>query len=139
MIDQRGLLVWVIRGVLSLLADRGHTHISSMFHEVDRRPVAEDAISVANGIIGAYPNAFLGIERRAVRLSPAYDGPGSGYARLQSAGESLSPVAWMRNARTSVSIHKVPRQPPSPHPSTSRMIDQRGFGVFAPSPSTQCS
>ncbi|MGR8921758.1 MAG: fatty acid cis/trans isomerase, partial [Gammaproteobacteria bacterium] len=49
-------------GILSLLGDRGYTNISSMFDDSARRLVAEDAISVVNGVVGAYPNVFLEIE-----------------------------------------------------------------------------
>lgn len=47
------------QGLLTLLSNAAYTNISSMFGEADRRLVAEDTLTVANGVAGAYPNVFL--------------------------------------------------------------------------------
>jgi hypothetical protein len=44
---------------LSLLSEAAYTNIASMFGEADRRLVEEDSLTIANGVIGAYPNVFL--------------------------------------------------------------------------------
>ena len=52
------------RGVdhpLSLLRNSAHTNVAEMFKEADRRIPDEDTLTVANGFIGAYPNAFFSI------------------------------------------------------------------------------
>jgi hypothetical protein len=49
-------------GVVTLLANRAYTNISSMFQEADRRVPAEDTLTLANGFIGAYPNVFFEVE-----------------------------------------------------------------------------
>jgi hypothetical protein len=46
-------------GLLTLLSNSAYTNISSMFGEEDRRLVDEDSLTVANGVIGAYPNGFM--------------------------------------------------------------------------------
>ncbi|GAB1257537.1 fatty acid cis/trans isomerase [Aurantivibrio plasticivorans] len=46
-------------GVLTLLANRRYTNISSIFGSADRRVPAKDTILLANGIIGAYPNTIF--------------------------------------------------------------------------------
>ena len=50
------------RGPLSLLSNSAFTNISSMFGEASRRLVAEDRLTIANGVVGAYPNSFLQLE-----------------------------------------------------------------------------
>jgi len=49
-------------GVVTLLANRAYTNISSMFKEEDRRVPDEDTLTLANGFIGAYPNAFFEVD-----------------------------------------------------------------------------
>lgn len=49
-------------GLLTLLSDSAYTNISSMFNEAERRIVAEDALTIVNGVIGAYPDVFLRVE-----------------------------------------------------------------------------
>jgi hypothetical protein len=46
-------------GLLTLLSNSAYTNISSMFGEEDRRLVDEDSLTIANGVIGAYPNGFM--------------------------------------------------------------------------------
>lgn len=48
-------------GLLSVLSNSAYTNISSMFHEADRHIVAEDSLTIANGVVGAYPNMFLSV------------------------------------------------------------------------------
>jgi hypothetical protein len=48
-------------GLLSLTSNSAYTNIASMFGEADRRLVAEDSVTLANGVIGAYPNVFLDV------------------------------------------------------------------------------
>ncbi|MBL8269699.1 fatty acid cis/trans isomerase [Steroidobacter sp.] len=49
------------RGLLTLTSNSAYTNIASMFGEADRRLVAEDSVTLANGVIGAYPNVFLDV------------------------------------------------------------------------------
>jgi fatty acid cis/trans isomerase CTI len=46
----------------SLIANRAHSNVAELFDEADRRLPAEDSLTVANGFIGAYPNAFFVVE-----------------------------------------------------------------------------
>lgn len=48
-------------GLLTVLSNSAYTNISSMFNEAARRVVDEDSLTVANGVIGAYPNIFLSV------------------------------------------------------------------------------
>jgi hypothetical protein len=43
----------------SLLSNNAYTNISHLFGEKDRRLPNEDTLTVAHGILGAYPNTFL--------------------------------------------------------------------------------
>lgn len=45
-------------GLLSLVSNSAYTNISSMFGEDNRRLKDEDTLTIANGVLGAYPNAF---------------------------------------------------------------------------------
>jgi hypothetical protein len=49
-------------GLLTLLSNSAYTNISSMFGEADRRLVAEDSLTIANGVVTAYPNVFLRVQ-----------------------------------------------------------------------------
>ncbi|MDY6944691.1 MAG: fatty acid cis/trans isomerase [Pseudomonadota bacterium] len=68
-------------GLLTVLNNTAYTNISSMFHESERHLVAEDSLTVANGVIGAYPNIFLSVTeadipelvRRIMQLSGESD------------------------------------------------------------------
>ena len=51
-------------GLLTLLSNTAYTNISSMFDEASRRVVAEDSLTIANGVLSAYPNIYL-------KLTPA--------------------------------------------------------------------
>ena len=53
-------------GLLTITSDSAYTNLSSMFGEADRRFVAEDRLTVANGVIGAYPNVFLELDESAI-------------------------------------------------------------------------
>jgi hypothetical protein len=46
-------------GLFTLLSNSAYTNISSMFDEEDRRLIDEDTLTIANGIIGSYPNEFM--------------------------------------------------------------------------------
>ncbi|MEQ8662714.1 MAG: fatty acid cis/trans isomerase, partial [Gammaproteobacteria bacterium] len=46
-------------GALTILADSAYKNISSMFLEDTRRLPAEDALTVVNGLLGAYPDTLL--------------------------------------------------------------------------------
>ncbi len=46
-------------GLLTLLSNSAYTNISSMFGEAERRLVPEDTLTIANGVLTAYPNVFL--------------------------------------------------------------------------------
>jgi len=51
--------------VYTLLHDSGYTNIASLFDKASRRRPNEDALTVARGIIGSYPNAFYRVPRHA--------------------------------------------------------------------------
>jgi hypothetical protein len=53
-------------GLLTITSDSAYTNLSSMFGEADRRFIAEDRLTVANGVIGAYPNVFLELDESAI-------------------------------------------------------------------------
>jgi hypothetical protein len=53
-------------GLLTLLSNSAYTNISSMFGEEGRRLVAEDSLTIANGVIGAYPNEFMRLKEADV-------------------------------------------------------------------------
>jgi len=42
----------------TLLRNSGHSNVAELFNEADRRLPDEDTLTVVNGFIGAYPNAF---------------------------------------------------------------------------------
>jgi len=48
-------------GLLTLLNNSAYTNISSMFGEADRRLIPEDNLTMANGVLTAYPNVFLDV------------------------------------------------------------------------------
>ena len=50
-------------GVMTLLSNSHYTNISSILGEADRREEKEDTITVANGIIGAYPSVFMKVKQ----------------------------------------------------------------------------
>lgn len=49
------------RGLFTLLSNSAYTNIASMFGEAERRLVEEDSVTLARGVIGAYPNVFLDV------------------------------------------------------------------------------
>lgn len=51
-------------GVFTLLHNNAYTNLSSLFREEQRRVAEEDSITLARGIIGAYPNAFMLVDER---------------------------------------------------------------------------
>jgi hypothetical protein len=53
-------------GLLSLLSNNAYTNISSMFGEEDRRLIDEDSLTIANGVIGAYPNEFMRLKEAEI-------------------------------------------------------------------------
>lgn len=50
----------------TLLHNSAHTNISTLFQESKNRVPAEDTITVVNGFLGAYPNAFFEMDAGAV-------------------------------------------------------------------------
>ena len=44
-------------GIVTLLAKRALENVASMFREEHR--IEEDTLTIANGVVGAYPNVFL--------------------------------------------------------------------------------
>jgi hypothetical protein len=46
-------------GLLTLLSNTAYTNISSMFGEESRRVVAEDSLTIASGVLSAYPNIYI--------------------------------------------------------------------------------
>lgn len=46
----------------TLLGNRAHSNITSLFFEASNRLPAEDTLTVANGVIGDYPNAFVELD-----------------------------------------------------------------------------
>ena len=52
--------------VFTLLHDNGFSNIASLFNQQSRRLPDEDGLTVARGLIGAYPNAFYRVEQAAL-------------------------------------------------------------------------
>ncbi|MET0282251.1 MAG: fatty acid cis/trans isomerase [Steroidobacteraceae bacterium] len=52
---------------LSLLSEAAYTNIAFMFGEAARRMVEADRLTIANGVIGAYPNVFLKLRQADLR------------------------------------------------------------------------
>jgi hypothetical protein len=52
--------------IYTLLHDNGFSNIASVFNPQSRRLPDEDALTVARGLIGAYPNAFYRVEQPAL-------------------------------------------------------------------------
>jgi len=50
----------------TLLHDNGFSNIASLFNQQSRRLPDEDALTVARGLIGAYPNAFYRVKQAAL-------------------------------------------------------------------------
>ncbi|SLM49486.1 putative fatty acid cis/trans isomerase [Nitrospira japonica] len=48
----------------TLLHDNGFSNIASLFNEASRRLPDEDGVTVARGLIGAYPNAFYRVNKQ---------------------------------------------------------------------------
>jgi hypothetical protein len=48
----------------SLINNSAHTNVAHLFSESDRRIPAEDSLTVLNGIVGTYPNAFFDINEQ---------------------------------------------------------------------------
>jgi hypothetical protein len=46
-------------GLLTITSDSAHTNIASIFGEAARRVPAEDALTVASGVLTAYPDVFM--------------------------------------------------------------------------------
>ncbi len=55
-------------GIVTLIRNNAYTNIASIFHEKDRHLPDEDTISVINGVIGAYPNAFLSMTAEQIPI-----------------------------------------------------------------------
>ena len=47
-----------ISHTFTLLRNSGHSNVAELFNEADRRMPNEDTVTLVNGFIGAYPNAF---------------------------------------------------------------------------------
>jgi hypothetical protein len=45
----------------TLLSNNAHSNVGALFGEEKRRLPDEDTLSVLNGFVGAYPNAFLAV------------------------------------------------------------------------------
>ena len=52
--------------IYTLLHDNGFSNIASLFNQQSRRLPDEDALTVARGLIGAYPNTFYRVEQSAL-------------------------------------------------------------------------
>jgi Fatty acid cis/trans isomerase (CTI) len=50
----------------SVMRDSGHTNVTHLLHEDDRRIKDEDALTVVHGFLGAYPNALFEVARKDV-------------------------------------------------------------------------
>jgi len=48
----------------TLFANRAHSNITSLFFEESNRLPNEDTITVANGVVGDYPNAFMQVDEK---------------------------------------------------------------------------
>ncbi len=81
--------------VYSLVKDTAHSNVASLFREAKRLIPAEDQLSVARGIIGAYPNAFFQVMQQDL---PAFS---AAVAGLQSEADYRALVARFGIDRTS--------------------------------------
>jgi hypothetical protein len=52
--------------IYTMVHDDGFSNIASLFNQESRRLPDEDALTVARGLIGAYPNAFYRVEQQAL-------------------------------------------------------------------------
>lgn len=52
--------------IYTLLHDNGFSNIASLFNQQSRRLPDEDALTVARGFIGSYPNAFYRVDQSAL-------------------------------------------------------------------------
>ena len=48
----------------TILRDSAHTNVAQLFDEASRRVPVEDRLSIARGLLGAYPNAFFLVPRQ---------------------------------------------------------------------------
>ncbi len=55
----------------TLLRNSGYSNIAQLFREADRRLPAEDAVTVVNGFIGAFPNQFFQVHEKQLPLFAA--------------------------------------------------------------------
>lgn len=51
-------------GLFTLVHNSAYSNLSSLFREEKRRIPAEDNLTIARGIIGAYPNSFMRVEEQ---------------------------------------------------------------------------
>ena len=50
-------------GLFTLVHNSAYTNLSSLFGEEERRIPTEDDLTIARGIIGAYPHSFMRVEQ----------------------------------------------------------------------------
>ena len=71
-------------GLLTLLNNSAYSNISSMFGEAERRLVPEDNLTIANGVLTAYPNVFLQVTPAQITGAGAVDCVAAKRSGLQS-------------------------------------------------------
>jgi len=59
LLPQTALIEIKGHGLLTLLSNSAYANVSSIFRSASRRLPAEDTLTIANGVVGAYPNIFL--------------------------------------------------------------------------------
>jgi len=92
---------------LTVLRDSAHTHITDLFREQDRRLPKEDGLTVLRGLVAAYPNLLLEVERsqlgkvveRAKRVRGKGGALGMRELRTDLAVERTSANFWDRTDR----------------------------------------
>ena len=85
--------------VYSLAHDAAHTNVASMFDEAERRVPADDAVAIARGYLGSYPNFFFDVEVGQIEAFAtalaAVDGPPAFEALVRRYGvRRSSPRFW---------------------------------------------
>jgi hypothetical protein len=59
LLPQTALIEIKGHGLLTLSSNSAYANVSSIFRSASRRLPAEDTLTIANGVVGAYPNIFL--------------------------------------------------------------------------------
>ncbi|MGO3344822.1 MAG: fatty acid cis/trans isomerase [Marinomonas sp.] len=53
--------------IVSLIHNKGHTNISSLFDEAEARTPEEDTLTLVKGVLGDYPNALMSVDENQLK------------------------------------------------------------------------